>query len=187
MFRRNREVTIFSMSALDVIFGALGAFMIIMVALFPLQGELAEQQRYHRQVLVIAQWQKEGADVDLWLETPSGEFLGPKPATMAPAAVFQTRDAVGPGQESTSQVGSADGVYRVIVQLVSLGAARAPVPVKLTMIVRAQDEEGGPGAYAVIDLGSASLGRVGELRTWARVDVALNDPSSALIRSVDYP
>lgn len=186
MFRRSREIAIFSMSALDVIFGALGAFMILMVALFPLQGQLEKQKSYHRQILVTATWEQQGLDVDLWLKNPAGEFLGPKPDAMPGESVFAIRDAVGPGRETASEVGSSSGTYEVMYQLHSLNGGTPPAVVQGSLIVRSPIDDQ-PGQFVVLSLGQANLTTVGQMRTWARIEVNFDDPNASLVPNIDYP
>lgn len=185
MIRRNREISIFSMSTLDVIFGALGAFMIMMLTLFPLQQRLEEAQDRQRQILVIAQWSEPGLDVDLWVKEPDGEYMGPKPETMGGAAVFQTRDIVGAGFETASLVNASSGIYEVIYRLHAIAGGRPPAVVHGWVIARAPGADGGLGSYQISDLGSRSLDRAGQQLTHARIDVTLDSTATALLKSVE--
>ena len=57
---RNREINIFNLSMLDVISGAMGAFLIIMVVLFPYYKK--ESVDYQREIQQIKEQAKAGQE-----------------------------------------------------------------------------------------------------------------------------
>ena len=78
---RNREINIFNLSMLDVICGALGAFLILFLIAAPHYGNTGTQSDGNslaHQLTVLTTWDAADADVDMWIFTPKKEWVGPK-------------------------------------------------------------------------------------------------------------
>jgi hypothetical protein len=139
---RNREVNIFNLSMLDVISGALGALIIIMVVLFPFYGKERTEDEFQRlrnrvqeledenqrleerlravekrrPFVVFIEWYAAKHDVDLWVDDGTSSY--------APGHVG-TEKKWGPGME---------------VQLVR----DAPIGMKWEVVVRLKNRNGNP-------------------------------------------
>ena len=81
MMRPNREINIFNLSMLDVICGALGAFLILFLVAAPYYGNTASQppgEKPQDQLMFLTSWEVAGADFDLWVHKPDDTWAGPK-------------------------------------------------------------------------------------------------------------
>ncbi|MBL8301490.1 MAG: hypothetical protein JNM26_01820 [Ideonella sp.] len=81
MMRPNREINIFNLSMLDVICGALGAFLILFLVAAPYFGNTSSQppgEKLENQLLYMTSWEVPGADFDLWVKKPDDTWAGPK-------------------------------------------------------------------------------------------------------------
>ena len=129
MKRRSREVSIFSMSALDLFASALGAFILIAIVMFPYfpntadQGDLDEvrdaldRERRRKFLLVTISWDDED-DVDLHVVDPAGNEFHYAARTHAGTPARFEEDAVeGPGNELWLHPRVAPGEYRVYYNL----------------------------------------------------------------------
>lgn len=106
---RSREINIFNMSLLDVLTGALGAFLFLALGLIPyytahgqpsssgsggaeeglrrqideLQQKIrdleADRAKAEEMMTILLQWDDGTQDVDLWVHPPGGDWNGPKP------------------------------------------------------------------------------------------------------------
>ena len=137
---RNREVNIFNLSMLDVISGALGALIIIMVVLFPhytkqrteeeyQQMEARVQQlqaqvqrlRMRRPFVIASRWMTKDQDVDLFLQdsTPQAPQFNPqrKYGSYHTGDIY-TECSVGPCSETKLIRDSPDGIrYKIFLNL----------------------------------------------------------------------
>lgn len=139
---RNREINIFNLSMLDVIAGALGAFLILFLVLAPYyektstrpgSGEVpadAEASRRQIGLSYVAGWERRHADVDLWVQVNGVDWRGPQGKSLFGRIrpVFESPDETG-GREDTTwwesyrRVDSVDGIY-----LFAYGAASPASP-----------------------------------------------------------
>ena len=168
---RNREINIFNLSMLDVIAGALGAFLILFLVLAPYyektstrpgSGEVpadAEASRRQIGLSYVAGWERRHADVDLWVQVNGVDWRGPQGKSLFGRIrpVFESPDETG-GREDTTwwesyrRVDSVDGIY-----LFAYGAASpaSPAPVSTAPV-----SEGLPVSAIVpvsaVDAGAAS-------------------------------
>ncbi len=136
---RNREVNIFNMSMLDVISGALGAILIVMVVLFPhynkegspeeiaaLKKRLEEAEkdakkgRIRNPILIMAEWYSNRHDIDLFVD--DGSKKAPK---FDPRKKFKaywpgdvrTEFTGGPGHELWLMRDTPPGEYKIYLNL----------------------------------------------------------------------
>jgi hypothetical protein len=142
---RDRSINIFSLSMLDVISGALGAFLIIMVVLMPYynkesidyqreirqlqqqseaaeqRAKAAEQQLADIRFLVGSiKWTTQDQDVDLHVVDPSGaEFSYLQPSIEGRPGELTEDDDRGPGKEIYEVQNAPPGQYRFYVNLFS--------------------------------------------------------------------
>lgn len=170
---KNREISIFSLSTLDVIFGALGAFMILMLAAMSeynpgaVDREVAENQQ--ELVFVLLEW-SEAVDIDLWVES-RGRLNGPKPGRFPEAnQESEWRDDQGDGgwgREDQAFV-NAEGSYRVFYSLADPGTVSRTITARGWLIAN-----GSGGRYSTLFLGYVplALDRVGELVEVATFDI----------------
>jgi hypothetical protein len=183
---RNREIAIFSLSTLDVIFGALGAFMILMLAAMSsynpdeqvvTQDELDDAKREQQTVTALIDWY-EDADVDLWVES-RGRLYGPKPEVFPGKADPEKKvDSTGPPGAENQMFSSAEGTYRVFYRLHLLRGDTKSVLVGGWVVVSAQTD-----VYRAIPLGRRVLSQVGELVEVVAVDVNAQGEVSDVRRS----
>ncbi|MGD9942247.1 MAG: hypothetical protein AB7L76_01645 [Burkholderiaceae bacterium] len=78
---RNREINIFNLSMLDVICGALGAFLILFLVAAPYYGNTStktESETGRNTFEFIGTWETRNADVDVWIFKPDRTWAGPK-------------------------------------------------------------------------------------------------------------
>ncbi|MBN9428908.1 MAG: hypothetical protein J0H09_20610 [Burkholderiales bacterium] len=78
---RNREINIFNLSMLDVICGALGAFLILFLVAAPYYGNTSTQQDVdsgRNTFDFIGSWEVRNADIDVWIFKPDRTWAGPK-------------------------------------------------------------------------------------------------------------
>ena len=71
MHRRNREISIFSLSALDLFCGAMGAFMLLALIALPHYKKNLKEKLNHTFLVVVISWESM-ADIDLHVRTPAG-------------------------------------------------------------------------------------------------------------------
>lgn len=128
MARPNREINIFNLSMLDVICGALGAFLILFLVAAPYYGNTASQppgEKPENQLLYLTSWEVAGADFDLWVRKPDDTWAGPKDRRLfgriRPSFEFDNID----GQrkdttwsETYRRIDPLPGAYLVVGQLV---------------------------------------------------------------------
>lgn len=168
---RNREINIFSMSTLDVIFGALGAFLILMITAFarasqsdasPATQEDVDEARLEQQLAVaMIEWSG-SADVDLWLES-NGTLYGPKPQLFPGRAhEDRQRDATSGGTESIS-ISKATGTYTVYFRLHDLKNAQDPVLVSGWFLGNSSAATFNTLFLGRVPLGAADVGKLTEI------------------------
>ena len=131
MKRRNRQISIFSMSALDLFASALGAFILIAIVMFPYfsntgtadQRELRdardalERERRRKFLLVTISWD-DGDDVDLHVVDPAGNEFSYLARTHAGTPARFEEDAQdGPGNEMWLHPRVTPGAYRIYYNL----------------------------------------------------------------------
>lgn len=181
MRARNREISIFSMSTLDVIFGALGAFMILMLStltnassnekMVP-QDELDDAKNAQQLIFAMVQW-NEKCDVDLWVES-NGTLHGPKPAQFpGRAADHAWRDATAGGTE-TIAISGTQGTYKVFYRLQACDRP-GPVPVNGWIVANSSGS-----SFTTRFLGFVPLAQVGEMVEVAEVEI---DASGEVVSS----
>jgi hypothetical protein len=129
MRRRNREITVFNLSMLDVICGALGAFLILVIMLLPYyKKDLAqENQRLARELeelksetplIIIIEWEAARVDVDLHVVDPAGaEFFFQRKRIAGRPGRLSEDDTVGPGFEVWEIAMAEAGSYRLYYNL----------------------------------------------------------------------
>lgn len=77
MTRRSKEISIFNLSMLDVIFGAMGAFMLLfLMVMLELRPPCAPCKRSAFFVAWIDWTQQVKTDIDLYVISPEGKFCG---------------------------------------------------------------------------------------------------------------
>ena len=138
---RNREINIFNLSMLDVIAGALGAFLILFLVLAPYYENTSNRTRpgdtpgdadaSRRMVGLsyVAGWERRHVDVDLWLQVDGADWRGPQGKSLFGRIkpVYETTDETGARADTTwwefyRRIDSVDGVYLIAYE------ARAPAP-----------------------------------------------------------
>lgn len=125
---RNREINIFNLSMLDVIAGALGAFLILFLVLAPHYGMTststgdgntdAQERKRVIGMSYVAGWERRHVDVDLWVQLEDGNWRGPKGKLLFDRIkpVYETADEPGTRQDTTwwehyRRIDSVDGIY----------------------------------------------------------------------------
>ena len=131
MKRRNREVSIFSMSALDLFASALGAFILIVIVMFPYfpntgtadrreldaARDALDRERRRKFLLVTISWDDED-DVDLHVVDPAGnEFHYAARTHGGTPARFEEDAVVGPGNEVWLHPRVTPGEYGIYYNL----------------------------------------------------------------------
>ncbi|MFN8057891.1 MAG: hypothetical protein U0Q12_01915 [Vicinamibacterales bacterium] len=154
---RKREVEIFNMSLLDILCGALGAFCFMMLALFPdyvharkagitvktaaQKAQDAEKKekwakvRHDVGVAAIAIHWDSAHDIDLYIQTEGGPWLGPKKL-----ASMKDEDVLASDQKSA---GSESAFYR---------------PGNVRIMYRVADTNGASGKATVYGFASSRTG-----------------------------
>ena len=133
MKSRNRELNIFSMSALDLFASAMGAFILIAFVLFPYfpntgdsaervaevraqlesQLESCEERAKKKFVLVVMSWNTSD-DIDLHVIDPnSREFYYGEKSFSGSRAKLEEDNTRGPGNEIWLHPAAEDGTYKV--------------------------------------------------------------------------
>ncbi len=144
--RRERDINIFNISMLDVICGALGAFMLVMIILIPfynrqdndqsekvkeLQQRLQEAEKKLSKtfLLVYIQWNTKYQDIDLHVIDPAGnEFFYQKRSFPNVDGELSEDSQYGPGTEVWEVRSAATGAYRIFANLYNPhGNPAAPV------------------------------------------------------------
>lgn len=128
MQKRNREVNVFSLSAIDLFCSGMGAIMVLMVILIPyyLRPEAA------RPFLVVTiSWTTNNDDVDLHIKDPLGNEFSYQHKTYPGSEAFLEVDSTkGPATEVWVHPAADPGVYEVSYVYYSDGDRRGPVSVK---------------------------------------------------------
>lgn len=153
MKARNREINIFNLSMLDVICGALGAFLILFLIAAPHYGNTSSQPEgnpLNNQLLVMTQWDTRDADVNMWVYGPDKTWSGPEGATLfdsiRPATTIVNEKAavqnasyayVERYRETGQQL--ASGNYVVVAQLAKAPAGGGAVEVRVAPILNVLD------------------------------------------------
>lgn len=134
--RPNREINIFNLSMLDVICGALGAFLILFLVAAPYFGNTSPQapgEKLENQLLYLTSWEQAGADFDLWVKKPDDTWAGPKDRRLfgriQPNFEFDNVD--GRRKDTTwsevyRRTDPSPGAYLIVGQLVQAGPPTAP-------------------------------------------------------------
>lgn len=189
MKARIREVNIFSMSLLDILCGALGAFCFLMLSLFPdhlrvkeLEARLAEMEdakakleraeadrdraRAEQSLVYFKVWWGANVDVDMWVQLPDGRYFAAKPVGLADREITGKVGDVtrGPGNESVwfADVARPGQRYRLLARLQSAAAGAGAV--KVNGYITARVPRGERSAMGLYDLGLVELTRAGEVR-----------------------
>jgi hypothetical protein len=171
---RNREISIFSMSTLDVIFGALGAFTILMLAVMSehnpdqqvvTQDELDDALTGQQMAIAMAEWTGD-YDIDLWVDA-NGELSGPKPE-LFPGKADDRRwpDTTAGGQEDLAFSG-ASGDYILYLRLHSAKGHACPCLARAWFVSTSSE-----GTYATRFLGPIALEQEGVMVEIARFQVS---------------
>lgn len=189
MARRNREINIFNLSMLDVICGALGAFLILFLIAAPHYGNTSTQQAANplaKQLLVLTTWEAAQADVNMWVYTPDKRWAGPKGARLF--------NKIEPAETITNEAGTDSSVfafterfrdtghqlrgeYVVVAQLVRAPAGADSVEVRVTSVLEILE----PPSDATAPMRSFKL-RQGEAQVTAVIHVG--DSGKSLIYRV---
>lgn len=181
MKARNRDINIFNLSMLDVICGALGAFLILFLIAAPYHGNTSTQPQtnpLNNQLLVMTQWESRDADVNMWIYGPDKTWTGPEGATLfdtiRPAAtiVNEKASAQNPSyvyveryRETGPQL--TEGNYVVVAQLAKAPPGGGGVEVRVTPIVNVLE----PPWQITAPMRSFTL-RPGELQVTALVHLS---------------